>query len=171
MIRLGPAPPFRTSLAATRRGVQAGQCPARPVRRCRRARDAGLGHLRQYPACPGSSDPAAEHVTTVSVTPQRSRPRSPPFLWRGGARRRHVTLWSPPGPGHMGGAAAASVTVLAAVVEPPSPADGAGEPGARSSSARPCRLSRPSGARPDSHGAGRDLRLWCVRYVAAACAF
>ncbi|KAJ8777394.1 hypothetical protein J1605_014777 [Eschrichtius robustus] len=55
----------------------------------------------------------------------------------------------------------------------PPPADGAGDPGARSSSARPCLLSQPSRSGLDNHGAGRKLRLCCVRCVAtaAACAF
>ncbi|XP_060034005.1 AF4/FMR2 family member 4 isoform X2 [Erinaceus europaeus] len=68
----------------------------------------------------------------------------------------------------MGGAAAASVPVLPgcgsrATASAAAAARGrGGDPGARPSSARPCRLRRLSRAGSDRHGAGRDLRLFSV---------
>lgn len=105
-------------------------CPERP----RGRRSSGLGPPGRCSASPGSFDPTAGHVSepvSPPVTAGPAAPQPPAFLaGRGAASPRDAS--PPPGPGHMGGTAAASVTVLAAGVEPPSPppppADGAGIP-------------------------------------------
>lgn len=106
--------------------------PGSPALRGRRAQEFG-------PSPPGPvvrqsgvvrPDSRARHRPRVASRHCRPRRPAPPaFLaGRGAASPRDTS--PPPVPGHMGGTAAASVTVLAAGVEPPSPppADGAGIP-------------------------------------------
>lgn len=178
-IRFGPAPPFGTSLAGyAQEGVRSRMCRRCPAltalpEAAAVPRGSGLNRSGGSFAWPGSSDPTAEHVTTPGVAARPSRPTDPrPLLpQRGGAQRHHVTprtrpalvTWwhgrcvsQSPGCGSPAAVAAASGR--------------GGDPGARSSSTRPRRLSQPSQPGPDRHGAVRGLRLFRVRRVAAAAA-